>query len=98
MIIARFRLLVIATVLLIGGCQPTVYQLMPDPIADQRSDYDLTPVEEKKGTVVIGYVTNRVIDTEHPERAYAKDFDLDLRFGDAFIQMGDGEESWEQTE
>jgi hypothetical protein len=92
-----FLVLIIPTALAFSGCGQPVYYLMPDPIADERSTYDvLTPDADKSGSILIGYATNRLIAPADSGKYYAKEYDADLRFGNAFVQIGTGDESWDE--
>ena len=76
-------------------CQSTVH-LMPVPVACEREYYEIISEYEKLSTVDIGYATNRLIAPVGSDRFYSRDFDQDLRFGTAFVQIGDGNASWEE--
>ncbi len=91
-----YRVLLIFAAVSLSGCGPTVYYLMPDPIGDERSLYDLTPDKDKSGSIQMGYATNRVIAPADSGKFYAKEFDSDLRFGNAFVQIGSGDETWDE--
>jgi len=91
-----FRVFIIFTVLVLSGCGQPVYYLMPDPVGDNRSGYEFTPDADKNGTIRIGFATNRMIAPADSGKYYAKEYDGDLRFGNAFIQIGSGDESWDE--
>jgi pimeloyl-ACP methyl ester carboxylesterase len=88
--------LVIPALLILCGCGQPVYYLMPDPVGDDRSGYEFTPDVDKNGTIRVGFATNRKIAPADSGKYYAKEYDGDLRFGNAFIQIGSGDESWEE--
>jgi hypothetical protein len=88
--------LVIPALLILCGCGQPVYYLMPDPVGDDRSGYEFTPDVDKNGTIRVGFATNRMIAPADSGKYYAKEYDGDLRFGNAFIQIGSGDESWEE--
>ena len=91
-----YRVLVIPALLILCGCGQPVYYLMPDPVADDRAGYEFTPDADKNGTIRVGYATNRMIAPADSGKYYAKEYDGDLRFGNAFIQIGSGDESWDE--
>ncbi len=91
-----YRVLVVPVFLILSGCGQPVYYLMPDPVADHRSSYEFTQDEDKNGTILIGFATNRLIAPADSGKYYAKEYDDDLRFGNAFIQIGSGDETWEE--
>jgi pimeloyl-ACP methyl ester carboxylesterase len=88
--------LIISTVLVLSGCGQPVYYLMPDPVGDDRSGYEFTPDADKNGTIRIGFATNRMIAPADSGKYYSKEYDGDLRFGNVFIQIGSGDESWDE--
>ena len=90
------RVFIIFTVLALSGCGQPVYYLMPDPVGDDRSGYEFTPDADKNGTIRIGYATNRMIAPADSGKYYSKEYDGDLRFGNVFIQIGSGDESWDE--
>ncbi len=89
------RLSCIAVTPMLWSCQPTL-NLMPAPTGDKLEYYEQTPEDEKRATIDIGYATNRLIAPPDSKRFYAKEFDQNLRFGSAFVQIGDGEASWDE--
>jgi pimeloyl-ACP methyl ester carboxylesterase len=91
-----YRVLVVPVFLILSGCGQPVYYLMPDPVADHRSSYEFTPDEDKNGTILIGFATNRLIAPADSGKYYAKEYDQDLRFGNAFVQIGSGDETWDE--
>ncbi len=91
----RLILSCLLTIPALWSCQPTV-NLMPAPTGDKLEYYELTPDDEKRVTIDIGYATNRLIAPANSKRFYTKAFDQNLRFGSAFIQIGDGEASWDE--
>jgi hypothetical protein len=91
-----YRFLLVFTLLALSGCGQPVYYLMPDPIGDDRSGYEYTPDRDKNGTIAVGFATNRTIAPVDSGKYYAKEYDSNLRFGNAFIQIGSGDESWEE--
>ena len=93
---STYRVLVIPALLILCGCGQPVYYLMPDPVGDDRSGYEFTPDVDKNGTIRVGFATNRKIAPADSGKYYAKEYDGDLRFGNAFIQIGSGDESWEE--
>jgi hypothetical protein len=91
------RVLMLFTALTLAGCGQPVYYLMPDPVGDDRSSYEeVTPDEDKTGTILVGFATNRLIAPSDSGKYYAKEYDSDLRFGNAFIQIGSGDETWDE--
>jgi hypothetical protein len=86
----------IPVLLILSGCGQPTYYLMPDPVADDRSGYEFTPDEDKNGTILIGFATNRLIAPADSGKYYAKEYDQDLRFGNAFVQIGSGDETWDE--
>ncbi len=91
-----YRVLMIPVLLILSGCGQPTYYLMPDPVADDRSGYEFTPDEDKNGTILIGFATNRLIAPADSGKYYAKEYDQDLRFGNAFVQIGSGDETWDE--
>lgn len=94
--ISVWRVFMICLILALSGCAPKVYYLMPDPVGDRRASFEFTPDDEKKGTIVVAYATNRKIAPADTGKYYAKEFDDKLRFGDAYVQIGSGDESWDE--
>jgi len=90
--------LLLLALLFLGGCQSTVH-LMPTPIAMQSGKHDpfaATPESEKSSTIGIGYATNRLSLGAKQSRFYTRDFDQNIRMGVAQVQIGDGDQSWEE--
>lgn len=80
----------------LAGCQPRVY-LMPTPVGLQSGKHDpfMTTSEKYKGNQIsIAYGTNRLPSDEGHH--YAREFDENLRMGVARVQIGDGNQSWEE--
>jgi esterase/lipase superfamily enzyme len=80
--------------ILLAGCQSKVY-LMPTPAGMQSGKHDpfeFTPERDRNSAIAVAYATNRL-----PSETgyYAREFDENLRVGIARIQIGDGEQSWE---
>jgi hypothetical protein len=91
------QVLVLFTALALSGCGQPVYYLMPDPVGDDRASYEaVTPDEDKNATILIGFATNRLIAPADSGKYYAKEYDADLRFGNAFVQIGSGDETWDE--
>jgi hypothetical protein len=90
------RVLMLFIALVLSGCGQPVYYLMPDPVGDDRSSYDITPDKDKNGTILVGYATNRLFAPADSGKYYAKEYDDNLRFGNAFVQIGTGDESWDE--
>lgn len=87
-----------ACVLLLSACQPTVY-LMPTPVAISEGDADpfaQNPDLEKSNRVTVAYATNRLPFGTENSRVYMTLFDKGLRLGAAEITIGNEEKSWDQ--
>lgn len=94
----QIQLFVTVTVLLMAGCQHAVY-MMPTPAAITSGDLDPftnTPEEEQDSNIVVGYVTNRGPVGAKEQRLYTRNFDQDLRIGNATVRIGDGEKTWNE--
>ena len=90
--------LLLLPLLLISGCQPLVY-MMPTPVVMQSGKHDPfinTPEREKSSDIIIGYATNRLPLGAKQSRFYASSFDQDIRLGTAVVQIGVGDQSWEE--
>ena len=95
------NLLVMLTILLLAGCQPTVYavHLMPTPTAISTGAFDPfanTPEEERDSSILLGYATNRMPLGAKEARFYTRNFDQDLRMGVTTVQIGDGNKTWDE--
>jgi len=85
--------------LLTAACQPAVY-LMPTPVGITSSNLDpfaRTPEELRDSDIQVGYATNRIPIGVKQSRIYTTKFDQNLRMGLAKVQIGSGEESWEEV-
>lgn len=85
----------------ISGCQPAAQRvyLMPPPVAISTGASDPfvdTPEKEKDSNILVGYATNRMPIGAREARFYTRSFDDDLRMGVVTIQIGDGNNSWDQ--
>jgi hypothetical protein len=94
---SNYRALMVFTALALSGCGQPVYYLMPMPVGDEVLSYDFTPDADKTGTILVGYATNRLIAPVESGKYYAKEYDSDLRFGNAFVQIGSGDETWSEV-
>ena len=95
---ARLCMMLILPAVLIASCQKTVY-MMPAPAAISTGDLDPfadTPEEERNSNIRLGYVTNRKPVGAKKSRFYTRDFDHDLRMGNAIVRIGDGEKTWDE--
>ena len=86
---------------LISGCQPSAQRvyLMPPPVAISTGASDPfvgTPEKEKDSNILVGYATNRMPIGAREARFYTRSFDDDLRMGVVTIQIGDGNQSWDE--
>lgn len=82
--------LAILGLLLLSGCQPTVY-LMPTPqglISGQHDPFDPTDPAAKGNQVAVAYATNRLPLGVHGDRSYLTLFDDTIRLGTAHLQIG----------
>ena len=96
MIARKSKAWLLAAVVGLCGCQPTVY-LMPAPVGlPAEKGLNVTPDEEKDGSIVIGYATNRLPDKRDKHPFYKKKFDDTLRFGVATVQIGKEAQSWDE--
>jgi len=89
------QLLFTLVFIFLAGCQSNVY-LMPTPAGLQSGKHDpfeFTPEKDKGSHIAVAYATNRL-----PSEAgyYAREFNDNLRVGLAHVQIGDGEQSWEE--
>ncbi len=93
----RFPGLLIALLLIfLAGCQSKVY-LMPTPAGMQSGKHDpfeYTPDRHKGAHIAVAYATNRL--PSDKGNYYAREFDDNLRVGIARVQIGDGDQSWEE--
>jgi len=85
----------------ISGCQPAAQRvyLMPPPVAISTGASDPfvgTPEKEKDSNILVGYATNRMPIGAREARFYTRSFDDDLRMGVVTIQIGDGNNSWDE--
>jgi pimeloyl-ACP methyl ester carboxylesterase len=88
----------ILSILFLSGCQPAVY-LMPTPVVMQEGKIDpfvYTPENQRGSSIVIGYATNRLPVGAKQSRYYSRDFDQDIRMGVAEVQIGAGDQSWDE--
>lgn len=90
--------LLILSIFFLSGCQPAVY-LMPTPVVIQEGKIDpfvYTPESQRDSAIVIGYATNRLPIGAKQSRFYSRDFDQNIRMGVAEVQIGAGDQSWEE--
>ena len=85
----------------ISGCQPAAQRvyLMPAPVGISTGASDPfidTPEKEKDSNILVGYATNRMPIGAREARFYTRSFDEDLRMGVVTIQIGDGNDSWDE--
>ena len=95
---SRITMILVLSTLLMAACQKTVY-MMPSPAAISTGDLDPftdTPEEERNSNIMVGYVTNRIPFGSKDARFYTREFDQDLRMGNATVRIGDGEKSWDE--
>ena len=88
---------VVVLLLALAGCQPTVY-LMPTPVVMQGGRVDPFAANPRvRGTneIRVAYATNRVRLGPRDHALYTAVFDDALRFGDAYLVIGEGELPWE---
>jgi esterase/lipase superfamily enzyme len=86
----------VLVILILSGCQSGVY-LMPTPVAIQSGKHDPftnTPEREKESLIAVAYATNRL--PSDTDSHYARQFDENLRMGIVRVQIGDGDQSWEE--
>jgi esterase/lipase superfamily enzyme len=88
----------ILVLLLLTGCQPTVY-LMPTPVGLKSGDHD--PFQRrghvnKDNLVTVAYATNRIPANTDKKPYYSKKFDDTLRMGLATLRIGIEGEKWEE--
>jgi len=72
---------------------------MPPPVAISTGASDPfvgTPEKEKDSNILVGYATNRMPIGAREARFYTRSFDDDLRMGVVTIQIGDGNNSWDE--
>jgi esterase/lipase superfamily enzyme len=98
--LANLRNLLILPIALfsLAGCQHAVY-LMPAPVGIKAGKHDPfahTPEERKSSNILIGYATNRTPIGAKESRFYGRDFDADIRLGVAEVQIGDGNQGWDE--
>ncbi len=92
------KTVLILTISFLSGCQPAVY-LMPTPIVMQEGKIDPfanTPESQRSSSIIVGYATNRLPVGAKQGRFYGRDFDQDIRMGVAEVQIGAGDQSWEE--
>ncbi|MFW2439891.1 MAG: alpha/beta hydrolase [Arenicellales bacterium] len=92
------QIVIFLTCLLLAGCQSAVY-MMPAPVAIKSGKHDpfaTTPESERSSTIGVGYATNRLPVGAKQSRFYTRDFDQDIRMGVVDVQIGDGDQSWEE--
>jgi len=73
---------------------------MPTPVGIKSGDIDPfanTPEELRDSDIQVGYATNRILIGTKQFRIYTIKFDQNLRMGVAKVQIGSGEESWEEV-
>jgi esterase/lipase superfamily enzyme len=90
--------LILLSLLFLAGCQPAVY-MMPTPVVMQSGKHDpfaTTPEKERSSAITVGYATNRLPIGAKKSRFYGRDFDEDIRMGLAEVQIGAGDQSWEE--
>jgi esterase/lipase superfamily enzyme len=95
---AAFAGLMLLFGVLLTACGHTV-TLMPTPegLRDERFDvFSQNPNIEKDNTVTLFYATNRLPEKNASGLRYSKKFDHTLRFGEATLQLGSEEVTWEQ--
>ncbi len=91
-----FRILFALIFLFLAGCQSKVY-LMPTPAGIQSGKHDpfkSTPDRDKGSNIAVAYATNRL--PSDSGNYYAREFDDSLRVGITRVQIGDGEQSWDE--
>jgi esterase/lipase superfamily enzyme len=72
---------------------------MPAPVGISTGASDPfidTPEKEKDSNILVGYATNRMPIGAREARFYTRSFDEDLRMGVVTIQIGDGNDSWDE--
>ena len=94
-------LITLLAAVVISGCQPAAQRvyLMPPPVAISTGASDPfvdTPEKEKDSNILVGYATNRMPIGAREARFYTRSFDDDLRMGVVTIQIGDGNNSWDE--
>ncbi len=92
------KTVLILTISFLSGCQPAVY-LMPTPIVMQEGKIDpfaYTPESQRSSSIIVGYATNRLPVGAKQGRFYGRDFDQDIRMGVAEVQIGAGDQSWQE--
>jgi pimeloyl-ACP methyl ester carboxylesterase len=93
----RVSLFVPLLAMSLAACQPTIHLMRPPVSVDAEYDpYQLTPQEFRTGSIRMAYATNRKSGEPGSSDHYVRQFDQDLRFGLAFVQIATGEESWDQ--
>ena len=97
---AKFHvyMILLLPAVLMAGCQKTVY-MMPAPAAISTGDLDPfadTPEEERDSNIFLGYATNRKPVGAKNARFYTREFDQDLRIGNAVVRIGDGKKTWNE--
>ena len=72
---------------------------MPTPVVMQEGKIDpftYTPENQRGSSIAIGYATNRLPIGAKQSRFYSRDFDQDIRMGVAEVQIGAGDQSWDE--
>mgnify|MGYP001812348242 CR=1 FL=1 len=72
---------------------------MPTPVVMQEGKIDpftYTPENQRCSSIAIGYATNRLTIGAKQIRFYSRDFDQDIRMGVAEVQIGAGDQSWDE--
>lgn len=86
----------IAVLIFLAGCQSKVY-LMPTPTGMQSGKHDpfrYTPERDKVSEIAVAYATNRL--PTDKENVYGRAFDDQLRMGIVRVQIGEGNQSWDE--
>lgn len=96
--LARTSITLFILLLLLTGCQPTVY-LMPTPetLKDKRFDiFALNPNLEQNNQVNLFYATNRIPQDSSEDLRYGRKYDHSLRLGTAQLQIGSDDLTWDE--
>lgn len=91
-------LVLVLAIAIVTGCSKTVY-MMPAPAAISTGELDPfadTPEEEQSSNILLGYATNRKPVGAKKSRFYTRDFDQDVRIGNAVVRIGDGKKTWDE--
>lgn len=86
----------IALFVCLAGCQSKVY-LMPTPTGIQSGKHDPfrnTPERDQVSEIAVAYATNRL--PTDKGNIYGRAFDDQLRMGIARVQIGEGDQSWDE--